>query len=214
MLNQIHVELIAITPDSEKVIEKAGRTCYKSVPTNRLNGRRRFIRNIVQKGHHSVLEHGYATFRVTGASRSFTHQLVRHRLCAFSQQSQRYVDEKKFAFVEPQSIANNSQAHDLFQKFMVEAKNAYSQLQAMDIKNEDARFILPNAVQSEIVLSANFREFRHIFSVRCDKHAQWEIRNVALQMLRILKEEAPSVFADFVIDEATGTAYTTFLTQI
>lgn len=210
MLSQIHVELIAITPDSEKVIEKAGRTCYKSTPKNRPDSRKKFICNIIDRGHHSVLEHGYATFRITGASRSFTHQLVRHRLCAFSQQSQRYVDENNFAFVEPQSIADNSRAHDLFEKFMAEAKNAYRQLQAMGIKNEDARFVLPNAVQSVIVLSANFRELRHIFSVRCNQHAQWEIRSVALQMLRILKEEAPSVFEDFVIDEEMGTAYTPF----
>jgi len=93
---------------------------------------------------------------------------------------------------------------------MVDANNAYCKLQELGIKNEDARFVLPNAVQSESVLSANFREFRHIFCVRCDRHAQWEIREVALQMLRIMKKEAPSVFGDFVIDEETATAYTLF----
>jgi len=111
---------------------------------------------------------------------------------------------------EPEPIREKTEAHRLFKGFMAEAKNVYCKLQELGIKNEDARFVLPNAVQSEIVISANFRELRHILSVRCDRHAQWEIRNAALQMLRILKEEAPSVFGDFVIDEEMGTACTPF----
>ena len=205
----MHVELLAITPDAERTIEKAGRTCYKSTSTKD-GGENRLIHRIIEMGHHSVLEHASATFRVTGASRSFTHQLVRHRLCAFSQQSQRYVDEKNFDFVEPESIVGNQISHALFEKFMAEAKVVYTKLQELGIKNEDARFVLPNAIQSEIVISANFRQLRHIFSLRCDRHAQWEIRKVALQMLRIMQEESPSVFDDFVIDEETETACTQF----
>ncbi len=204
------VELIAITPNAEVVIEKAGRTCYCSTPKAQPAGEKNLIHRIIKNGHHSVLEHASATFRITGVSRSFTHQLVRHRLCAFSQRSQRYVNEKSFAFVEPESIREKTKAHRLFEGLMADAKNAYCKLQELGIKNEDARFVLPNAVQSEIVLSANFRELRHIFCVRCDRHAQWEIREVALQMLRIMKKEAPSVFGDFVIDEETATAYTPF----
>jgi thymidylate synthase (FAD) len=204
------VELIAIMPNAEAVIEKAGRTCYCSTPKAQPASEKNLIYRIIKNGHHSVLEHASATFRITGVSRSFTHQLVRHRLCAFSQRSQRYVNEKSFAFVEPESIREKTEAHKLFEEFMAEAKNAYCKLQELGIKNEDARFVLPNAVQSEIVISANFRELRHILSVRCDRHAQWEIRNVALQMLRIMKEQAPSVFGDFVIDEETATACTSF----
>jgi len=204
------VELIAITPNAEVVIEKAGRTCHCSTPKAQPADEKNLIHRIIKNGHHSVLEHAYATFRITGVSRSFTHQLVRHRLCAFSQRSQRYVNEKSFAFVEPESIREKTEAHRLFEEFMAEAKKAYCKLQKLSIKNEDARFVLPNAVQSEIVLSANFRELRHIFCVRCDRHAQWEIREVALQMLRIMKKEAPSVFGDFVIDEEMETACTPF----
>jgi len=185
------VEFIAITPNAEAVIEKASRTCYCSTPKAQPAGEKNLIHRIIKNGHHSVLEHASATFRITGVSRSFTHQLVRHRLCAFSQRSQRYVNEKSFAFVEPESIREKTEAHRLFEEFMADAKNAYCKLQELGIKNEDARFVLPNAVQSEIVLSANFRELRHIFCVRCDRHAQWEIREVALQMLRIMKKEAP-----------------------
>ncbi len=204
------VELIAITPNAEAVIEKAARTCYCSTQRAQPTSENNLIYRIIKNGHHSVLEHASATFRIIGVSRSFTHQLVRHRLCAFSQRSQRYVNEKSFAFVEPESIREKAEAHRLFEEFMADAKNAYCKLQELSIKNEDARFVLPNAVQSEIVLSANFRELRHIFCVRCNRHTQWEIREVALQMLRIMKKEAPSVFGDFVIDEETATAYTPF----
>lgn len=204
------VELVAITPDCEKVIEQASRTCYRSTSRTGPDTKKDFIRKIIKNGHHSVLEHAYVTFRVTEVSRSFTHQLVRHRLCTFSQRSQRYVNEKSFAFVEPESIREKTEAHRLFEEFMAKAKDAYCKLQELGIKNEDARFVLPNAVQSEIVVSANFRQLRHMFCVRCDRHAQWEIRNVALEMLRIMKKEAPSVFGDFVIDEETATAYTPF----
>ena len=92
----MHVELIAITPDCERVIERAGRTCYQSGSRIGPGSEAGFIRMVIENGHHSVLEHPSATFRITGVSRSFTHQLVRHRLCAFSQRSQRYVDEKNF----------------------------------------------------------------------------------------------------------------------
>ncbi len=205
------VELIAITPNSEKVIEQAGRTCYRSASRTGPDSKKNFISKIIENGHHSVLEHAYATFRVTEVSRSFTHQLVRHRLCAFSQRSQRYVDEESFAFVEPKSVREKIEAHRLFSKFIAEAKDAYSKLQELGIKNEDARFVLPNAAQSEIVISANFRQLRHIFCVRCDRYAQWEIREATLQMLRIMKKEAPSVFGDFEINEEAATAYTPFL---
>lgn len=204
------VELLAITPDAEKVIEKAGRTCYDSGSKVKPDSKRDFIPKIIKNGHHSVLEHAYATFRISGVSRSFTHQLVRHRLCSYSQRSQRYVNESNFAFIEPVSIAEDTEAHRLFEKVIAESKLAYGKLQELGIKNEDARFVLPNAVHSEIVISANFRQLRHMFCVRCDRHAQWEIRNIALQMLRIMKNKAPSAFGDFVIDEETATAYTPF----
>lgn len=206
----MRVELLAITRDAEKVIEKAGRTCYHSGSKTRVGSEKHFIHKIIKNGHRSVLEHAYATFRITGVSRSFTHQLVRHRLCAFSQRSQRCVNEENFAFVEPESIAGNLEAHSVFIRFMKEAQAAYEKLGQLNIIRQDRRFVLPNAVQSEIVMSANFRELRHIFCVRCDKRAQWEIRNVALEMLRIIKKEAPAVFGDFAINEESKIAYTPF----
>ena len=204
------VELLAITPNSEKLIEQAGRTCYQSHEHTKPGSEKNFIQKIIGNGHHSVLEHAYATFRIKDGTRIFTHQLVRHRLCAFSQQSQRYVNEANFDYVTPKSIENNLHASKHFTEFMLNSKDAYHKLQELGIKNEDARYVLPNAVQSEIVVSANFRELRHIFSIRCHKKAQLEIRQCALSMLRIMKQQAPAVFDDFVIDKENMTACTPF----
>src|SRR3990170_6774697 len=145
MKPSFQVDLLAITPDCEKLIEEAGRTCYLSFGKIGKGSEKKFIKMLIKSGHLSVLEHAYATFRIKGGSRAFTHQLVRHRLCSYTQQSQRYVDEANFNYVEPDPIKNNSKAHILFTKFMEEAKRSYSELQRLGIKNEDARFVLPNA---------------------------------------------------------------------
>lgn len=121
-----------------------------------------------------------------------------------------FVNEANFQFVEPPSITQNPEAHRIFEGFMAEARRKYVQLQELAIKREDARFVLPNAVCTQIVVSANFRQLRHMFCMRCTKHAQWEIRTAAIEMLRIMKGEAPSVFGDFFIDEETNTAHTPF----
>ena len=200
------VTLLAITPNAEKLIEEAGRTCYLSMDRITEGSEANFIRRCIINGHHSILEHASASFRVLGASRAFTHQMVRHRLASFSQQSQRYVNEEEFNYIIPPSIADNGESKELYMQFMDNARKTYKKLRSMHIKKEDARFVLPNALESQIVISANFREWRHVFSLRLEKAAQWEIRNVCIQMLAILQKEAPSVFGDFIIDEATCTA--------
>jgi thymidylate synthase (FAD) len=196
------VELLSISPGAEKLIEAAGRTSYMSFDKQGEDSEKRFIRVLIKSGHLSVLEHAYATFRISGASRAFTHQLVRHRLCSFIQQSQRYVDESNFSYVEPDSIKNNPEAHSVFIDFMNKAKEAYLKLSKLKIKKEDARYVLPNAVESQIVVSANFREWRHIIDLRGKPQSQWEIRRVAIEILKILRKHAPNVFGDFEIDEA------------
>lgn len=204
------VKLLAITPQAEKVIELAGRTCYLSFQKVAKDSEKKFIRFLIQSGHASVLEHAYATFRLQNISRSLTHQLVRHRVASYSQQSQRYVDEKNFGYVIPDSIRKNKQALALYQKFMHHSKEIYTQLREMNIVKEDARFVLPNGVKTEIVISANLREFRHIFKLRCHIKAQWEIRQVCIKMLEILKKKAPTVFEDFQINDTNMTASTQF----
>lgn len=197
----MRIELISITSDAEKLIEEAGRTCYLSFDRAKEGSETRFIRMLIRSGHHSVLEHAHATFRVRGGSRALTHQLVRHRLCSFSQQSQRYVDEQNFAYTEPEAIAGNEEAHSLFTQSVEQAKRIYSRLQELGIRNEDARFVLPNAVQSEIVVTANLREWRHIIALRGRADAQWEIRRAVIEILKILRAHVPTVFEDMEIDE-------------
>ena len=195
------IELLAVTPNAEKLIEDAGRTAYLSFEKQKRGSEKKFIRMLIKSGHLSVLEHAWATFRIKGGSRAFTHQLVRHRLCSYTQQSQRYIDEHNFNYIEPDAVKNNKEAHSLFIDFMNRAKEVYAKLQKLGIKNEDARFVLPNAVESEIVITANFREWRHIVKLRGSLDAQWEIRRVTIQILKTLKKHAPIVFEDFEIDE-------------
>lgn len=193
---EMEVELLAITPDAEKLIENCGRIAYLSFEKRAEGSEKRFIRMIIKKGHESVLEHASATFRIKGASRAFTHQLVRHRLCAYTQQSQRYVNEKEFNYIEPEVIKNNDTAHKIFLDAIHAAKDAYTDLQKLGIANQDARFVLPNAVESQIVITANFREWRHIIKLRCASDAQWEIKSVISKIALILKHHAPTVFED------------------
>lgn len=200
------VTLLAITPNAEKLIEEAGRTCYLSLERIAEGTEKSFIRNCIKRGHHSILEHGSASFRITGASRAFTHQLVRHRLASFSQQSQRYVDEAGFNYVIPDAILADAEAARAFREFMARAEETYRFLRDRGMKKEDARFVLPNASESQIVFSANFRELRAIFRLRLDRNAQWEIRRVCADMLKLLQAEAPAVFGDFILDDETMTA--------
>lgn len=192
----MEVELLFITPNPEKIIELAGRTAYQSFHKLKDGSEKDFVRMLRKSGHHSVLEHAYATFRIRGISRACSHQLVRHRLCSFTQKSQRYVNEENFSYVIPPSISEDPKAKKVFEEFMENARSTYKKLKDMGIKSEDARFVLPNATETEIVLTANFRELRHIISLRKQNSAQWEIRRVAEKMLEILKQHAPSVFED------------------
>jgi thymidylate synthase (FAD) len=194
----LKVELLAITPAAERLIEDAGRTCYLSFDKVGEDSDKRFIRMIIKNGHHSVLEHASATFRILGGSRSFTHQIVRHRVASFSQQSQRYVDERDFQVVTPDSVAENPAALEIFNGVMEHCKDAYKKLKEMDIRKEDARFVLPNAVTSEIVITANFREWRHIIEMRTEKGAQWEIKKISGLILAELAKHAPTVFEDMI----------------
>ena len=201
VVTKMKVELLFITPDAERLIEIAGRTSYLSFDEQGENTEKKFIKMLLKRGHHSVLEHAYATFRISGVSRTFTHQLVRHRLCSFTQQSQRYVDESNFNYIEPDSVKDNPKTHSIFIKSIENAKAVYQELQQLGIKNEDARFVLPNAIESQIVVTANLREWRHIVELRGNPDAQWEIRKVVIEILKILKMYVPTVFEDFDVHE-------------
>jgi len=187
----------------EEHIERAARECYQSQAQMSPESGKRFIRGIILRGHESVLEHASATFRVLGGSRAYTHEQVRHRLLSFSQQSQRYVSEKDFRAVLPPAIADNPEARKVFVELLEETRKAYRRLKELGLGNEDARFVLPNAVESGIVISGNFREWRHVFRTRCSAAAQWEIRRICGLMLKLAREIAPVVFGDMILDEKT-----------
>jgi len=196
---QLEVELVAVTPDPERVIEQAGRTCYLSFDRIGEDTCSGFIRRLIKMGHESPLEHAYATFRIRNCSRAMTHQLVRHRLMAVSQQSQRYVDEDGFAYVVPEAMP--AEFVDDFRQDMKTIQQMYHKWRQRGLRKEDARFVLPNACVSEIVVSADFREWRHIFKLRTSAKAQWEIRDACRTMLSILLEHARPCFDDIIPDE-------------
>jgi len=209
IIAQPSVELMSITPNAEQVIELACRTCYLSFHRyNPPDSTRELIKKVIKKKHHSVLEHGMATFRIKGGSRTFTHELVRHRLMSPSQESQRYVEYGKtrnFDVVLPPTI-EQSPFKDRYLEMAAECEALYTDMVKSEIPKEDARYILPGGTTSEIVISANFREFRHIFQVRCNPRAHWEIRGICLKMLEILLKEVPILFDDFEIDWENNSA--------
>ena len=195
----MYVEIIGITNflpregGAEALLEHAGRACYRSEPRGQPG---KFLQSRIREGHESIVEHASVTFEINGISRACSHQLVRHRLASYSQESQRYVDLAAPEFVVPPSVAENPQARAVWDEFMGQVSDTYRQLRELGTRKEDARFVLPNASATRIIVTMNFRSLRHFISVRCDKAAQWEIRALALEMLRQVHAVAPPVFAD------------------
>ena len=181
----------------------AARLCYSPASIGRLreqldtSGIETLLDKIMSLGHHSVLEHASFTFGIEGISRVTTHQLVRHRIASFSQQSQRYVSHKEeFTSIMPDSIADNSEARHIFAFMSETVHKAYAQLVDMGIPAEDARYILPNATETKIIMTMNARELLHFFALRCCQRAQWEIREMSVEMLRVVKKIAPVIFRE------------------
>ena len=234
----IKVTLLAHTPSPEELVAAAAKLCYS--PTDIENIRdgldeektSSFIKMLADLGHASPTEHASFTFGVEGISRACSHQLVRHRIASYSQQSQRYVDGNSFEFVTPPEIAGDEHCMQVYSDVIELQKKAYSDIRdALVVKyikaetgkdytgtdaeiigafkaenktlcsafikkaNEDARYILPNACTTKIVCTFNVRSLENFFAHRCCNRAQWEIREVAEQMLLICKEVAPNMFA-------------------
>ncbi|MBY9008016.1 MAG: FAD-dependent thymidylate synthase [Candidatus Lokiarchaeota archaeon] len=195
------IVLLNLSHNSEKLIEIAGRTSYLSFDKQMPGSEKKFIRMIIKNGHESVLEHASATFWVYEISRVLSHQFVRHRFCSITQQSQRYIDEKNFKYIEPFSVSTNSEAHKIYVNLMKDIEKSYQKLRDIGIKKEDTRYILPNSTTTQMVITANLREWRHIIKIRGEKAAQWEIRKLVIEILKIFKNEIPIVFSDFIIDD-------------
>ncbi|SNB47783.1 FAD-dependent thymidylate synthase [Geobacter sp. DSM 9736] len=196
------VALLQHTPQPELTIALAAKLCYSPVGIEELSGRlsasdvQAFLDKILSLGHQSVLEHASFTFGIEGISRACSHQLVRHRVASYSQQSQRYVTfkEDNFPQVLPPTIAASEKRATLFAQAMDACAAAYRALIEDGTPAEDARFVLPNAAETKIMVTMNARELLHFFSLRCCERAQWEIREVALEMLRLVRRVAPTIF--------------------
>ncbi len=199
----MQVELLYHTPDPERAIATAARLCYAPVGAAELmetmseDRVRSVLSTIMASGHFSTLEHASYTFAIDGVSRVLTHQLVRHRLASFNQQSQRYVKFKDgFPFITPETIQASAEAQEAFDGLMDHAARVYEELLGMDIPAEDARFVLPNATETKIVTTMNVRELLHFFEQRCCHRAQWEIQELSQRMLELVRPTAPFIFLD------------------
>lgn len=196
------VKLINYTKNPERIIAQSARLCYSASDIDELNEKLsdesiiKLIKKIIKLGHYSVLEHATFTFAIEGISRVTSHQLVRHRIASFSQQSQRYVKIKKkgFPYVIPKSIAKDKKLIKIYTDTIKKLDESYNLFLDHNIAIEDARYILPQAVETKMVVTANARELLHIFKLRCCNRAQWEIREVAKNMLKEVKAIAPNVF--------------------
>lgn len=224
METTLKVEILAHTPEPEKLISAAAKLCYSPSGIEKLmegldeNSVNKFLSKLMDMGHESPIEHITFTFGIEGVSRSLTHQLVRHRVASYSQKSQRYVTESQFEYVVPPQIADIPEAKEIFIKAMEQDQQNYDfladtlkkvryqeYLDAGDSEKaakgkaektaiEDARYVLPNACETKIIATMNARELLHFFNHRCCQRAQWEIRELATQMLRLVRQEAPLIF--------------------
>ncbi|MDR1670078.1 MAG: FAD-dependent thymidylate synthase, partial [Oscillospiraceae bacterium] len=185
MVKQAEVRLIAVTPDAERVVAAAARNCYSNMgPSALLDGldsekTAELLERVASLGHESVLEHAAFTFTLENVSRALLAEITRHRIASFSVKSQRYVKESRFDHILPPSVQADGEAAGLFDRAMEAAGETYRALLERGIPPEDARFVLPNACCTHIVITMNARELRHFFRLRCCNRAQWEIRSVA-----------------------------------
>lgn len=195
------LKLIQYTPEPERTVAMSARLCYsasgaeelvQTMPDSQIGS---LIDKLVDMGHLSTFEHASFTFAIEGISRVLTHQLVRHRIASYSQQSQRYVTEHGFEYIVPPAVAANAEAKAKYESLMKQVQSTYDELVSLGVHQEDARYVLANATETKIVVTMNARSLLHFFEKRCCHRAQWEIRNLANAMLAEVKVVAPRLFA-------------------
>lgn len=207
-MENLRVKLIAHTPEPDKVVTMAAKLCYSPIGVEEMSQKitdqdvERFLGMLISLGHESPVEHTSFTFAIEGISRACSHQLVRHRVASYSQQSQRYVKLEQFGYIIPKTIEENKEAKALFEKSMDRAQEDYNALvkQLMEAGRtekeaiEDARYVFPNACETKVVVTMNARSLFNFFKHRCCERAQWEIRELAYEMLAECKKVAPILF--------------------
>ncbi len=207
---RLKVILLRHTPDPEETVAMAAKLCYSPSDIEILKERieakdqKAFVDKLTRMGHMSPIEHASFTFAIEGISRACSHQLVRHRLASYSQQSQRYVSEEAgFDYIVPETIRGDKELERYFSDFMSISQKAYNHIVKKlgdsgirgEEANQDARFVLPNACETKIMMTMNARELLHFFAQRCCNRAQWEIRAMATEMLKLVKTTAPNIFS-------------------
>ena len=195
----MNVKLIGFTPNPEKIPAMAAKLTHSKTKPEELDKSsdkelKAILEQVMKLGHTSVIEHTNFTFAISDVSRSLTHQLVRHRIASYAQQSQRYVDLKEPNYVTPPKIAKNKKMKLAYDMTMKNIWDEYNKLLDMGIPAEDSRFILPNAACTNIIVTMNARSLQNFFELRCCLHAQWEIRQLANKMLKEVKKIAPTIF--------------------
>ena len=195
----MNVKLIGFTPNPEKIPAMAAKLTHSKTKPEELDKTSdkeldTILKQVLNLGHTSVIEHTNFTFAISDVSRSLTHQLVRHRIASYAQQSQRYVDFKDPCYVTPPKIEKNKEMKKAYDITMENIWKEYNKLLEMGIPVEDARFVLPNAACTNIIVTMNARSLMNFFELRCCLHAQWEIRQLANKMLTEVKKIAPTIF--------------------
>ncbi len=196
----MNVILLSHTPNPDQLVAAAARLCYSPVGAVQIQETMtekqvaKLVNDLLTMGHESPIEHVSFTFAIEGVSRALSHQLVRHRLASYSQQSQRYVSEKAFDFVIPPSVENHQKAREVFLKQMQTIQEGYNQLLALGMPKEDARYVLPNACETKLVMTMNARSLYNFFAKRLCMRAQWEIRHMATLMRTELIKVSPLLF--------------------
>lgn len=231
----INVKLLEYTPNPEKVVSMAAKLCYSSVGVDEIEENLtpekvdKFLNMLINMGHESPIEHVNFTFAVEGISRACSHQIVRHRIASFSQQSQRYVKLNQFEYIMPPEIKEDERAKKIFIKAMENDQRTYDELvEVLYEKNynnfikegktereakalgekksiEDARYVFPNACETKMVFTMNARSLFNFFKHRCCQRAQWEIRELAILMLKEVRKAAPIIFQNIGPNCLTGT---------
>lgn len=195
------VILLSHTPNPDQLVAAAARLCYSPVGAVQLQETmtpkqvKKLIDDLLEMGHESPIEHVNFTFAIEGVSRALSHQLVRHRIASYSQQSQRYVSEKSFDYIIPPSIRDLPQAKEAFLLQMQSIQESYNQMLALGIAKEDARYLLPNACETKLVMTMNARSLYNFFTKRLCMRAQWEIRQMAELMREELLQVSPLLFS-------------------
>ena len=197
----MNVKLLGFTPNPEKLPAMAAKLTHSTTKPEELDKSSEkelnaILHQVVQLGHTSVIEHACFTFAISDVSRSLTHQLVRHRIASYAQQSQRYVNLLTPNYVIPPTIKKDKAMKKAYENTMTSIWDQYNQLLDLGIPAEDARYVLPNAACTNIIVTMNARSLLNFFELRCCLHAQWEIRQCAQKMLAEVKKVAPTIFKD------------------